>query len=188
MKFKMKQFFLFLTVILVLLMTSCKDDPDIINGEEVITTLNYTLTPDDGGTDVVLSFRDLDGDGGNDPVVTSGTLSANQTYTGSITLLNESVTPAENITEEIEEEDEDHQFFFQSSLSNVTVAYTDQDSDGNPIGLSSTLTTGAASAAGTLTIILRHEPIKTASGVANGEIANAGGETDIEVAFTIDVQ
>ncbi|HBK71516.1 MAG TPA: type 1 periplasmic binding fold superfamily protein, partial [Flavobacteriaceae bacterium] len=36
--------------------------------------------------------------------------------------------------------------------------------------------------------ILRHEPNKSASGVSDGDITNAGGETDIEVIFNITVQ
>ena len=50
-----------------------------------------------------------------------------------------------------------------------------------------TLTTGEAGT-GTLSIILRHEPAKDASGVSDGQIANAGGETDIEVSFNITIE
>ena len=171
-----------------LIFVSCeKDDPEPPVEEEVITTLTYTLSPDGGGADVVLSFVDLDGDGGNDPVITGGTLSANTTYSGSIVLLNETETPAEDVTEEIEEEDEEHQFFFETTVSGLSIAYNDTDEDGNPIGLSSSVTTGSASS-GTITVTLRHEPDKNASGVSDGNIANAGGETDIEVVFSVEVQ
>lgn len=102
-------------------------------------------------------------------------------------MFNEVETPRENITTEIQEEDEEHQFFFQSNVDDLTIAYTDQDDDGNPVGLNTSLTTGEPSS-GSITIILRHEPNKTASGVSSGDIANAGGETDIEVVFPIDVE
>ena len=187
---KVNKSLLLLTLVLTISLTfsACdKDDPEVPNEEELITTLSYSLTPTGGGTAISLSFQDLDGDGGNAPTIVGGTLTANQTYTGAIALLNESESPAEDITAEIQEEDEDHQFFFQSSISGLTVGYNDQDADGNPIGLSSTLTTGATGS-GTLTITLRHEPSKSASGVSDGDIANAGGETDIEVTFPIDVQ
>jgi len=130
---------------------------------------------------------DLDGDGGVEPTITGGSLEANHTYVGLVGLLNESETPAENITEEILEEDLEHQFFFQSSISDLSVSYNDSDSEGNPLGLGTTISTGSP-ATGTLTVTLRHEPNKTASGVSDGDISNAGGETDIEVAFPIDVQ
>lgn len=175
-------------LVITLIFTACKkDDPVIPNEEELITTLNYTLTPTGGGTATILSFQDLDGDGGTAPTITGGTLTANQIYTGILVLLNEAASPVESITEEIVAEDEEHQFFFQSNISNLVIEYNDRDSDGNPVGLSSTLTTGAA-ASGSITIILRHEPNKSASGVSSGDITNAGGETDIEVTFPIDVQ
>lgn len=163
------------------------DDPEPIVEPEVITTLNYTLTPMGGGTTVTLSFQDLDGDGGTAPTITEGILATNETYTGSLELLNESESPSENITEEIEAEDDEHQFFFATTVSNLSVGYTDQDDNGNPIGLTTTMTTGDA-ATGTITIILRHQPDKSASGVSSGDISNAGGETDIEVTFPISVQ
>ena len=180
-------YFIFSLLITFVCFSCEKDDPVVPDTPELITTLNYTLTPSTGGSTVVLSFTDPDGDGGNNPTIVGGTLEANQTYTGSLDLLNESAIAAESITEEIQEEDEAHQFFFQTDIANLSVAYADQDSDGNPIGLMSTLTTGDATS-GILTITLRHEPNKDATGVMNGDIDNAGGETDIEVTFPIDVQ
>lgn len=184
-----KNYLLFSLVLIALVLNSaCNDDePELPNEEELITTVNYTLTPASGGAAVTLTFQDLDGDGGNDPIITGGTLEANQTYTGSLELLNESETPVEDITVEVREEDEEHQFFFQSSLTDLTIAYNDQDADGNPIGLSTTVTTGAAGT-GNITITLRHEPNKAAANVSDGDITNAGGETDIEITFPIDVQ
>ena len=172
----------------MLFITSCKkDDPIIENEEELITTLIYTLTPEAGGAPVVLSFQDLDGDGAITPIITGGTLAANTSYNGSLQLLNESVNPAEDITVEVQEEAEDHQFFFQNNISGLSIAYTDEDENGHPIGLSSKIST-TGSGSGTITVTLRHEPIKTAPGVSSGDITNAGGETDIEVAFDVVVQ
>ncbi len=167
---------------------SCdKDDPVIPNEEELITTVNYMLAPSGGGDAITLSFLDLDGDGGETPTITGGTLAANETYTGTMELLNEAESPSEDITEEIQEEDEEHQFFFQTDIAGLSVAYNDQDADGRPVGLSTTLTTTSA-ASGNITITLRHEPVKDAAGVADGDITNADGETDIEITFPINVQ
>lgn len=163
------------------------DDPEPVNEEELITTLIYELTPVGGGSTVTLTFRDLDGDGGDAPVITTEKLAANTSYTGSLTLLNESETPAEDITEEIEEEDEEHQFFFAIVTTDATITYADEDPNGNPIGLATNLGAGAVST-GTLTIVLRHEPDKDAAGVSDGDITNAGGETDIEVTFDLVIE
>jgi len=162
-------------------------DPPPPTPIELITTLSYALTPVGGGPTVTLSFFDEDGDGGNTPIVSEGLLDVNTTYSGTIKLLNELDTPVENVGDEVAAEDEDHQFFFDATISDLTIEYNDQDADGNPLGLNSILTTGAASS-GSITIVLRHEPDKFAAGVSEGDIANAGGETDIEVTIPVTVQ
>ncbi len=176
-----------LPVIVLIAFTSCKKDPEIPNEEELITTLIYTLTPQAGGVPVVMMFQDLDGDGGAEPEIMAGTLSAGVVYNGVIALFNESVNPTEDITEEVEEEGDEHQLFYIVSGTGTLVQYADTDSDGFPLGLATTLTAGEA-ATGTLTIILRHLPVKTATGVSNGDITFAGGETDIEVTFPLTIE
>lgn len=174
----------------VLVFTGCdSDDPDPVDEPELITTLNVTFTNTADASDVVTaSFRDLDGEGGNDGVTTNPTLSANAAYTVMVEFLNEADTPAEDITAEVREEDEEHQvFFITGSGLNFTYAYGDQDADNNPVGLTGTATVGAAGS-GTLDVVLVHEPTKSATGVSNGDITNAGGEEDIRVQFTVTIQ
>lgn len=183
--------FAFLVTLLsaVFVWTACEDDdPEIPNPEELITTLTMQLTPTGGGSAVTLEFKDLDGEGGMDGTITGGTLAASSTYTATIELLNEAETPVEIITTEVEEEGEEHQFFFLTNGGlDLTVAYDDTDAGGDPVGLATMVTTGAASS-GTLTVILRHEPVKDAVGVREGDITNADGETDIEVDFPVTIQ
>jgi hypothetical protein len=179
------KFFKYALLASTLIFASCSDDddaPEPVNEEEVITTLTVTL--DSGSDTVVMQYQDLDGDGPDAATVTvSGSLSANTTYDGSIILLNETESPAENITEEIEEDDLDHQFFYTvGSGLDVVAEYGDADSQGNPLGLSFILNTGVASS-GELTFTLRHEPNKPNTG-----LENAGGETDIEVTFDVTVE
>ncbi len=176
-----------LALLTTLVYFSCEKDPEVPNEEELITTLTYTLTPVGGGVPVVFTYRDLDGDGGNAPVITGGSLMVNMQYNGVLTLLDETKTPVKDITEEVEEEGTEHQFFFQTTVGGLSVAYSDTDTEGKPIGLLSKLTTTTAGT-GTLTITLKHKPNKAASGVSSGNIANAGGETDIEVTFNVTVQ
>ena len=174
----------------VMLFTACeKDDPEVPNEEELITTLIYTLTPEGGGSPIEFRFEDLDGDGGNAPVITNATLSANTTYSGVIILANDLENPSEIISEEVAAEAEDHQFFFalNSFGFNGNIVYADADANGNPIGLLTTFTVGDPSTA-FLNITLRHEPDKSGTDVATGDITNAGGETDIQVSFDVTVQ
>ena len=172
-----------------LALVSCSSDDDHDDDhdheEELITTVTYTLTNTTDNTDeVMLTFTDLDGEGGTDGTYqVSGPLTANVTYSGAIKLLNATESPAEDITEEVEHEGDEHEFFYSTNVSGITISKEDNDSDGNPIGIETTLTTGGAGT-GTLTIILKHEPTKP----NNNTPAGAGGSTDVEVTFSISVQ
>lgn len=184
--------FLVLPVLFLALFASCSndDDPEIVNEEEVITRMIVTLSPQGGGTDIILQIEDTDGKDGPAPAVITpmnAVFTANTTYNGSIVLWNDTETPAENKTEEIEEEDDEHQFFYTLNGNVGSTTYVDFDADGNPLGLEFTFTTGAI-ATGTMTVTLIHEPNKDAMGVSDGDIANATGETDIEATFNISVQ
>jgi hypothetical protein len=186
MKNNLKFLALFLSTAIVF--TSCSNDDAPVNEEEVITTVRVTLTG--GGQTITLESRDLDGDGPNAPILTpigGGILSSNTTYTGNIEFLNELESPAEDITIEVEEEGDEHQVFYQLAANLGTVTYTDTDVNGRPIGITFTLTTGSTAATGNLTVTLRHKLNKTATGVTAGDITNAGGSTDAEVSFPIQV-
>jgi hypothetical protein len=173
----------FFLVVLMMTFSSCKkDDPTPVNEEEVITTLKIVLTPNGGGIPVTLEFRDQDGDGSVAPVKTvSGSLNANKTYTGVITLQDESRAVVKDITPEVQEEAEEHLFCFATTGSNLTVTGTDADANGLPIGLTSSwVTTSAGSTS--IKITLRHQP-GTKTGLCPGT-----GETDVEVDFSLVVQ
>jgi len=171
-----------------LIFSSCeKDHAHVHNEHEVMTTLTYTLTAE-GADTVALKFIDLDGEGGDKPTITGGTLKANTTYAGSIVILNESnPDDVENVTLEVKEEEDEHQFFFVDA-DNINIAYADTDSNGKPVGLKTTIVTGEAGQDRTITVTLIHEPNKLAEGVSDGTIDNAGGSTDISVTFDVDVK
>ena len=183
--------YLCIAVLSSTLFMGCSDDdsPGSVNEEEVITTVRLTLIPSGTGNTVVFQSQDLDGDGPDAPVNTViGAISASTQYTGTVEFLNELESPAEDITIEVLEEDDEHQVFYAfSGTSASTATYTDMDADGNPIGVSVNFNSGAPATGNTLTITLRHEPAKDESGVSTGDITNAGGETDVEATFTYDV-
>ncbi|MBX2965024.1 MAG: hypothetical protein KF845_02675 [Cyclobacteriaceae bacterium] len=182
----LSRFFLSTFLVATLLLVSCGDDPEPAHEEELITTLTVTLTPT-GGAPITMTFKDLDGDGGGAPeyIYSSGgnaaVLSASTTYTATITLLNESENPAEDITEEIEEEADEHLFCFTPTGANIGIAYDDEDDNGLPVGLTTTWTCGDAGT-GTVKIVLRHQP-GTKTGACPGP-----GESDIEVTFNVSIQ
>ncbi|WP_031426452.1 hypothetical protein [Flavimarina sp. Hel_I_48] len=183
--------------------TGCSNDddsiPEQVNQEEVVTTMNVTLTGPSGNI-VTLKSYDADGDGPKAPELTvSGALAANTIYSGEVELLNETETPVENTTLEIMEENDEHQFFFSNSDAlEVSFAYADtendydddptnDDEDANPVGILFTLSTLEASS-GTVSIVLVHQPDKDASGVVQGDRANAGGEEDFVASFPVTIQ
>lgn len=196
----MKELRIFLwAAFLPFLISSCGDDdvPEAENEEEIITDVTLTFTPEPGGdaTTVTASAQDPDGEGPEDIQVTEDiNLQANTTYTLTIDLQNS--IENESITEEIDEEDGEHMFFFgwtNDLFSNPAgdgnidnrpdaVVYNDQDDSGLPLGLETTWTTGDA-ATGTFRMVLKHQPdIKTETSTAQD------GETDVDLTWDVIVE
>lgn len=171
---------------LMLAATACnKDDDDDHAGEneeELITTVRLIFT--NTQTNAVSSFegKDLDGVGGNPPLIDPVALDAQSSYDVRVEFLDESnAQSVEDITEEVEEEDEEHLVCYDFTGNINQVQTTDTDGDGNPLGLEATLSTGDAGA-GTLTVTLKHEPDKNAADPC------ATGETDVELQFNVTIQ
>lgn len=178
-----------LLALISLIAVSCKKEkPEVPKENELITTLILTLTNSENPDDkVVLRFFDIDGMGGIPPEITkTGDLKANNLYNGSITLLDETQSPPGDVNKDIKATDRDHQFFYIVHDLDVKITYRDFDPNGLPLGLKIDMQTGEPSV-GTLTIILKHYPDKTAPNVAQGDITNAGGSTDIEATFELEI-
>lgn len=170
---------------------ACNNDDSTntpVNEEEVITTVTTVLTG--GGQVITLTSKDLDGEGPNAPIQTvSGNLTAGTTYVGSTTFKNELVNPVADITTEIEEEGPAHQVFYKATPAVGTISYATNNVDvnGKPIGLRFNFVAGSVATTGTFSVTLKHLPNKSAAGVAQGDITNAGGATDAQVIFQIAV-
>ena len=194
---------------LLVIFTGCVDDdvPPEENEEETITDVTLTFAPTGGaGTPVTATWKDADGEGVGDPVLTPITLAANTTYTLTIDLIN-AIDPndPESITEEVEEEAKEHMFFFgwtDGLFSNPTgdgnlgagkrtdpVNYADDDDDPNdpndevfPLGLETTWITGDATT-GDFQIVLKHQPdIKSATS------DSTDGVSDVDITWEVTVR
>ena len=183
---------------------SCSNDdnaPEEENELEVITNVSLVFTNDANPADVVTATAvDPDGDGPQDLVVQDEiTLAVDTQYTLTFVILNALETPAEDIGEEIEDEDDEHQFFFSftndafdSPMGNGNIDtasdpinYNDQDDNMNPVGLSTSWTTPAiaTTTGGTFTARLQHQPdIKTSTTGAND------GDSDFNLEFVLNIQ
>ena len=181
----------FALMVISTLLNSCKptceknpDDPECIqNDHEVLTTVKLTFI-DSANNNIVGTYqwKDADGDGAGAPVIDQINLNANNTYKVTMTLLNELSNPAEDMTLEIQDESNDHQFFYHPHGANVTISYDDQDSNTPPlpVGLRTVWKTGAAST-GTVHLTLKHQP-----GIKDGN--ESTGDTDVDVEFVTVVQ
>lgn len=175
------QLIVFMAVITATI-SSCKKDQVPVNEEELITTVKLNFTEVGTSTVTTATFRDIDGEGGNPPsLFETVNLLAGRSYQVRIELLNESVSPAENITDEVVAEANDHQFYFQPS--GVVVAVTNLDTDGNgfPLGVNS-VWTAAAAGTDTLRLTLKHKP-----GIKANNDPVTVGDTDIELDWDVQV-
>lgn len=179
-----KTLFFSMMVLFVLGFQSCtKEDVDP-NDEELITTVRVKLREKVSGAQTVFEFRDLDGEGGAAPSKFDQILlTRGLGYDCTLELLNESVSPADNITAEIIAEAVDHQFYFTATSGLVGVSNLSTDTKGLPLGVTSTWLASSTAGTGTLNITLKHKPgIKAA-----GDLVTKG-ETDISLDFSLRVQ
>lgn len=185
---------------LMVLMGCSKDDPVKEDTPELVTEAVLTFTPTGGGTSVTVTATDPDGEGVQDIAVDGPiNLATGLQYVLTIELRNTLVTagqPGYSITEEVEEEGDEHMFFFawtgnvfqtptgDGNIDNRSdnVSYVDLDTTGQPIGLITTWTAAGATATGTFRVILKHQP-----GSKTSTSGSSIGETDLDLTFDINV-
>jgi hypothetical protein len=143
--------------------------------EEVITTVKITFTNQIGGNSQTFTWKDLDGAGGNNPVIDTIKIQ-NRPYSTTIEFLNESLSPAEDVTAEILEESFDHLVVYTMS-DGTEFSIQDRDLNNFPLGLRTQVLTLANGSGKTLNIKLLHNPNKQAS--------NPGGDVDVDVVFPV---
>jgi len=200
---------------LAVLLTGCEKDEDndsagndvpaVEHDHEVITDVELIFTNDADSTDVVIaSAVDPDGEGIEQLTIEDAiNLDAGKTYTLTFGIWNkleddhdhdDHDDEGENIAEEIEDEDDEHQFFFSfpegafsspagnGNIDNASDAinYIDKDANGNNVGLSTSWTTSADAKTGKFKVVLMHQPgVKTATSGVNV------GDADFELEFDL---
>ena len=190
-----------------MLLVGCKKKEETVEvsvPNEGITTVIYTLVQQ-GTTDTVRAkWNQRLGTDGNPTGVPDTSqamlaLKANTSYLGHITIYDSTQAPPTFVNKEILELGSYHLFFYQPVPTtrplvipntpnqaapplNLTVFEIDHDSSTAhyPIGLETSLTTGAASS-GRLRIVLRHQP-----NVKNGTYAP--GDSDIDLYLSVEIR
>lgn len=173
------------------LFSACKStkDDEPLPAQEVLTTLKISFN--NNGTTRTFTWSDPDGAGGKQPTIDTIKLDTAVSYVTTLAVLDASKTPINDRTPEIISEGAAHQFFFSGTAITdafLTWLYADQDNNGYPIGITTSVQVLKKAGKSTLKVVLRHEPTKSATGVAAGNITNAGGDTDIEVVFPVVVK
>lgn len=202
----MKMLLTYFTICFIIFLSGCGvDDPKKEDTPELITKVTLTFTPSGGGTAVVVTATDPDGEGLQD-VAPDGpiTLDKDKTYSMAITLINGLASPSDpayNITNEVEEEGDEHQFFFSwtnnvfsspagngnidnsADAVNFTGAANSKDANNLNLGLTTTWTAASAIVSGSFKVLLKHQPdLKSATS------DSSLGETDLDIDFTIVIQ
>jgi hypothetical protein len=175
-------------------------DPQKEEVPELITTVTLTFIPTSGEDPVRVSATDPDGEGVQDIMVEGPVrLVASKSYTLQVSLINGLADPTQpeyDVTEEVEEEAEEHIIFF-SWTNNLFVSpmgdgnvdnrsdqvnYEDEDANGLPLGLE-TLWTTAGINTGELRIVLKHQP-----DLKSETSDSSTGETDVDITFPIIIE
>ena len=150
-----------------------EDSPTNSDGpgeEELITTLKITFTEVGTSTVITVQFQDLDGPGGVDGTVETLTVKNGSTYNATVQVLNEDETPAEDITDEVKDEAEEHMLWYTTpgGFSTATVTRTDNESDYNAgqtgtdheVGVTFQLVVTNGAADGSLTVRTVHASVR----------------------------
>jgi hypothetical protein len=178
------RFLVFAPLALGLLGGCSKDETPLpaVRENELITSLRLKFVNQASAADVRLAtWKDLDGQGGNPPVIDPISLQPNAVYTLTVdAVLNETSATSEDVTPEIVREATNHLFVYKPTGAPLTVVVTDKDSQGLPFGLQARATTAGAGS-GSLRVVLRHQ-------VGTKDGTETPGSTDFDTTFPVTIQ
>lgn len=164
---------------------SCSDDHDDDHDHEneLITTAKLTFTNTISNTIQTFSWRQPGGPG---TAITFDTirLYVDSTYFTSIQVLDESKTPATDITPEIRLLKDEHQFFYYSGINRLVISNLDKDNRNLPLGLTFTAQTSAnGNELSQLRVVLKHY-----TDAAPKSTDPQAGSTDLDISLPLIVK
>jgi hypothetical protein len=147
---------------------ACKKDSIVANPkpveQELITTVRLVVKNETLGFSKTFNYKVDNGFNSSDPggrVIDNVVLAANTTYKVEVFVLDESKTPAEDITNEVKEESHHHLFVFESKptsgAGSIGFKNGSKDEDGHNFNQSIEFITGETGS-GAITVTLKHEP------------------------------
>ncbi len=181
--------FFAIPMLVLALFASCSDDddnPPPVNEEELITNVTLTFTNTADATDiVVMTSVAPNGQDGASTEAVNGNFTSGATYALTLSILNATETPADDVlNDDIIPEADEHFFSYAINGVNFTMSRDAGDVDGpsgSKLGVNTTWVAGAAST-GNLQIVLTHEPVTVDDSDNFGSAT--GGSEDFNITFT----
>lgn len=176
------------------------NDPVPENDGELITDVTLIFQElSDNGSPIgdPMSFKASDPEGiqtGQTPTVETVKLKKGSTYKMNISVANS--IENEDITAEILEESNEHQFYFLGTAfigGSAPLTYMYDDPSGELIGVSGKVVSAADPSTNNaqMRIVLRHDLDKNYPGASNpsfADFATAGGESDLDITFPLVIE
>lgn len=175
--------------------TACKKDdadpakPSDSNPQELITTVILTgydqNAPNNTNRQFTYKWEDIDGAGGNAPVIDSLLLDSGITYKVNVLLLDKTKNPIDTVSLEVAKEADEHQFFYTPNSALGTALTIERlDVDGNtpplPVGLEVRLSSNQRKS-GLLNVKLSHY-----DGVP--KTTSPSSESDVDIDFPVRIR
>lgn len=144
---------LYITLVTILFYSCSKDDPDGINDQEYISNVVFSVTSPDG------TLQTIDWDLSETNMETIN-LKANTNYSVGLSFENRSdPTDIEDITQEIIEEADEHQVFFEFADVSVNVTSANNDTKVGSRGvLLKSVWSASSTGSGIVRVYLIHQP------------------------------
>jgi hypothetical protein len=172
----------------MLFWNACKKEEKAVSppvpGNEFLTSVKLIATNTTDSTDIqTAKWAQIDQNVAPDTSLAHLTLKKDKVYNVQVLFLDETKTPASDITADIHDRANYHLIcFLMASGLNLTVTRLDHDGNTPPleVGLTDNFTTGGISS-GNLEVVLHHQP-----NVKNGDCDR--GSVDADVNFRITIQ
>ncbi|RMF33663.1 MAG: hypothetical protein D6747_06520 [Chlorobiota bacterium] len=180
----MKSFLALVMFAILLFLNGCeRSTHDHDDAHKVPGTFILRLIGNNADT-ITARWRDPDGPGGSPPRVDTLQLRSNSTYSCSLEIL---ATDGDSLTSTIRSQGTEHQFFYSvegSATSFLTIAITDRDSRGMPLGFETLWTTASVQAPtlGQVRIQLYHYEPNTKDGLTRAP------ETDADISLPLFIE
>lgn len=173
----------------LLLFSACGEDEPVPENEEALTQMKLVFSdPDNGDIITEAIYLDEDGPGENQGTFEVPDLTPGRSYKVNIEIM-DGLRNNKDVSAQIRSNGTQYQFFFnQSTPAFSSIAYADEDANGNPIGLELDVVASGNSGTGFMRVTLVKDLDKSAAGVTFSNRAESGGEIRIQINYAFRIE